>query len=217
MARKSHTISSMAELFQAVPKIIEAANADPAIALRFAANPLLLAEDMGYTLTEEMKHFAGRRVRFSSAKTFERLVRLEKQVWELAGEHFDIDSSETLAHILFTKMKLPVQPKKTSQERKKPKGQAQALVNSTEAGQQLTPRELTTTLPARVIGHELVSDPLERLRGTHPIMPLLLEYRQLEASMPRLAPREVYDRISRGDVHLPITQLKLRLKKIPKL
>jgi len=217
MARKSHTISSMAELFQAVPKIIEAANADPAVALRFVANPLFLAEDMGYTLTEEMKHFAGRRVRFSSAKTFERLVHLEKQVWELAGERFDIDSSEALTHILFTKMKLPLQPKKTPRERKKPKGQAQALVNSTEADQQLTPRELTKSLPARVIGHGLVSDPLERLRDTHPIMPLLLEYRQLEASMPRLAPRELYDRISRGDVHLPITQLKLRLKKIPKL
>jgi hypothetical protein len=46
-------------------------------------------------------------------------------------------------------------------------------------------------------------------------MPLLLEYRQLEASSARLAPRAVYDRIKRGEVDLPITSLKLRLKLPP--
>ena len=88
MARKPFPIRSLQELFQAVPKIFEAVNADPALALRFVANPLFLAEELGYELTDEMKQFAGRRVRFSSAKTYERLVHLEKQVWELAGEPF---------------------------------------------------------------------------------------------------------------------------------
>jgi hypothetical protein len=68
-----------------------------------------------------------------------------------------------------------------------------------------------------VIGDELVADPLEHLRDVHPIMPLVLEYRQLEASVPRLAPRQLYDRISQGDVQIPITNIKLRLKKIPNL
>jgi hypothetical protein len=217
MARKPFPIRSLQELFQAVPKIFEAVNADPALALRFVANPLFLAEELGYELTDEMKQFAGRRVRFSSAKTYERLVHLEKQVWKLAGEPFDLDSSETLAHVLFTKMELPVQPQKALRERKKNKVPAPALDVSTAAPQQLTPMELTRALPARVIGNELVADPLEHLRDVHPIMPLVLEYRQLEASVPRLAPRQLYDRISQGDVQIPITNIKLRLKKIPNL
>jgi hypothetical protein len=46
-------------------------------------------------------------------------------------------------------------------------------------------------------------------------MPPLLEYRQLEASTARLAPRTLYDRIARGDAKVPVTRLQLRLKTIP--
>ncbi len=106
MARKSHMISSMEELFQAVPKIIDAVNADPALAVRFAANPVFLAEELGYKLTDEMRHFAALRVRFST-ETFTQLQQLEKQVWDQAGEPFDINSEEMVAQVLFTKLKLP--------------------------------------------------------------------------------------------------------------
>ena len=107
MARKPGLITNMEELREAVQRVIEMANADPSVALRFLTNPLFLAEDLGYTMTDEMKHFARRRVRFTDAKVFERLTQLEQRVWESAGEHFDLDSPEALAHILFTKLKLP--------------------------------------------------------------------------------------------------------------
>jgi len=221
MARESHTISSMEELMEAVPQIIEAVNADPALALRFAANPLFLAEELGYTLSDEMRHFAARRVRFPT-ETFEKLQALEEQVWELAGERFDIDSEEALAHVLFTKLKLsppqvedPAQQKKPRRKRKAPKKTTRAMEPDTDAAQKPDPRKLTALLPARPVGHGPIDDPLEPLRDAHPIVPPLLEYRQLEASSARLAPRELYDRIGRGDIDLPITRLKLRLKNIP--
>ena len=67
MPRKSRNIDSMDELFEAIPQIIDAINADPALTLRFAANPLLLAEELGYKFSDEMLHFAARRMRFSAA------------------------------------------------------------------------------------------------------------------------------------------------------
>jgi DNA polymerase-1 len=48
-------------------------------------------------LAELSKSFAGR------------LVQLEGQIYELAGERFNINSSQQLGHILFQKLKLPVQ------------------------------------------------------------------------------------------------------------
>ena len=44
-------------------------------------------------------------------------------------------------------------------------------------------------------------------------MPPLLEYRRIERSAPRLAPRELYERIRRGEVKMPITRIKARLKR----
>ncbi len=218
MARKTRSINSMEELMQAVPQIIDAVNADPALAMRFAANPLFLAEDLGYTLNANMMHFAARRVRFPSAETFERLVKLEAHVWKIADERFDLDSEKELARVLFVKLQLPRPPiQSPAQEQKEParKGRKPKTLPKPEP---ISPSELKEVLPlaapleARVIGHEPVQDPLEPLRDAHPIMPPLLEYRQLDASAARLAPRRVYDRIVRGDVKLPITSLKLRYK-----
>jgi hypothetical protein len=213
MAPESRTISSMEELLQAVPQIIDATNADPALALCFAANPLFLAEELGYTLSDEMRHFAARRVRFST-ETFELLQQLEQQVWEQAGEHFDIDSEEALSHVLFTKLKLP--PPQAPDAHTRPKQAALEKEYVSGGVQPPAPRLPTAPLPARPIGHGPIDDPLEPLRDDHPIMPPLLEYRQLDASTARLAPRAVYDRIARGDVNLPITRLHLRLKTLPK-
>jgi hypothetical protein len=215
MAPEPRTISSMEELLQAVPEIIDAANADPALALRFAANPLFLAEELGYTLTDEMRHFAVRRVRFS-AEAFERLQQLEGQVWEQAGEHFDIDSEEALEHVLFTKLKLQRPPMPEPGEVKRPKRASPEKEQAPGEVQPPTARVITAPPPARVIGHAPIVDALEPLRDAHPIMPPLLEYRQIEASTARLAPRAVYDRIARGDVELPVTRLQLRLKIVPK-
>jgi len=210
----------MAELFEAVPQVIEAANADPSVARRFLANPLFLVEEMGYTLTDEMRHFAARRVRFASAKTFERLCQLEAQVWEQAGERFDLDSGEAVANILFTKLKLNPAGQLPPQSQKAARGRAQkraAAPASVPAAPPPTIQELAAPLRARMLRHEPIADPLEALREAHPIMPPLLEYRQLEASCPRLAPRAAYDRIAKGEVELPFTKLSLRLKKIPQV
>lgn len=212
MARKSRQISSMEELMQAVPEIIAATDQDPSQALRFAANPLLLAEELGYTLNEEMMHFASRRVRFNKRETYERLVELEKQVWEHAGERFDLDSGRELAHILFNRLKLSPPGRQDKEQKKTRHKQGRPASEPDESEVSPDLEELAAPLSARPIGHEPKPDRLESLRNAHPIMTPLLEYRQIEASCARLAPRAVYDRIKRGDVDLPITSLRLRLK-----
>lgn len=56
-------------------------------------------------------------------------------------------------------------------------------------------------------------DDLAPLRGAHPFIDTLLEYRKLAASAPRLAPREAFDAIRSGERTLPITRITGRLKR----
>jgi competence ComEA-like helix-hairpin-helix protein len=60
--------------------------------------------------------------------------------------------------------------------------------------------------------HEPVTDPLDVLRDQHAIMEPLLEYRRLEASTPRLAPRPLYEDVRRGRRTLGIVRVRGRLK-----
>jgi hypothetical protein len=211
MARKSQTISSMEELMKALPQIFKSANEDPDFGLRFAANPLMAAEEIGFTLTDELKSIATRRVRFSTA-TYERLQKLEQQVQELAGEQFDIDSGEAVSTVLFKKLRLP-HPQELLVKRGKGKERPEVSAAGKPPTGQLGARaKLAAPLDVSIFGHKHIADPLEPLRDAHPIMLPLLEYRQLEASSPRLAPHDLYERIRRGEVKTPVTRLQFHLK-----
>ena len=188
--RRSKKIDSIEALQKVVPLIVKAVNDDQAFGLRAAANPLLAAEEMGYQIAPEIQHTAERRVRFSQENAA-RLGELEEQVYKLAGEPFNLDSPQELDRILFVKLKLS-RPKPDSEP--------------PDAPQQQTPPVTYTHLP-------IPSDPLEELRDAHPIMPPLLEYRRIERSTPRLAPRELYERFRRGEVKMPITRIRARLKR----
>lgn len=73
------------------------------------------------------------------------LAGLEKKIWELAGEEFNISSPKQLGDILFDKLQL------TAKGMKKTAGGARSTRESE----------------------------LEKLRGTHEIIPLIFEYREL--------------------------------------
>lgn len=70
------------------------------------------------------------------------ILSLEKQIYELVGETFNINSPKQLGIILFEKLRLPF-AKKTK------------------------------------TGYSTAADILEKLRGEHPVIPMILEYRQL--------------------------------------
>ena len=217
MARKTKPISSLEELLAALPAIFEKINADQSLTRRFLANPLLLAEDMGLTLTPEMHHFAARRMRFN-AENFARLNALEAEIWTHAGEQFDLDAPEQLQRILDEKLDIlravpSPPPTKKRGRRSKADREAEEKAAAAAAG---APKVAVTALQARVVGHGKLDDPLEALRERHPILPPLLEYRQIEASTARLAPRALYDRLAGDDVDLPFSDFKLRLKLVPK-
>jgi hypothetical protein len=205
--RRTQKIDSIEALQKVVPLIVKAVNDDQAFGLRAAANPLLAAEEMGYQIAPEIQHTAERRVRFSQ-ENVARLGELEEQIHKLAGEPFDIDSPPELERILFKKLKLP-RPKPSSEPGDTPQQQKPP---ATYASSARVPGK-SASAPPQPAEPTQAPDPFEELRDAHPIMPPLLEYRRIERSAPRLAPRELYERIRRGEVKMPITKIQARLKR----
>jgi DNA polymerase family A len=190
--RRSQTIDSIEAMQKVVPVIVKAVNDDQAFGLRAAANPLLAAEELGYQIVPEIRQTVERRVRFSQEDAA-RLGELETQVYKLAGVQFGIDSPQELDRVLFEKLKLT-----------RPTSSQQASPDSYHK---------LASAPPTTAGLTQAADPLEELRNAHPIMPPLLEYRRIDRTAPRLAPRELYERIRSGEVKMPVTRIQARLKR----
>lgn len=63
------------------------------------------------------------------------------------------------------------------------------------------------TLPTR----RPFTDPLESVRAQHPVMAAILEYRQLDARAPALAPPDLFADVLEGKHRLPALRLRARL------
>jgi hypothetical protein len=193
-------VESFEELRRNIPEILEQINADPGLARAAAANPLFALEELGYELPEPLKRAVERRVRFKPDE-LERLDRLSSDVFQQAGHPFDIDSQDDLDQVLFEELQIP---RPTSKTRRAPKTKRRTP--------QLPDQPAVPYRRLPQVGWEpRLPDPLEPIATAHPIMTPLLEYRALEASHPRLAPRELYDRARRGDTGITVT-VRGRLK-----
>jgi hypothetical protein len=208
MEARARKIRSFQELRRRVPEILQRVNADPALALRAAANPLLALEEMGYDLTREVRAQVERHVRFSRADR-ERLDALSREIARVSPEPFDPDEPEELERILFQRLKLPPLPQRV----RIPAGPAKTT--SRKAPTPVAARLHPLAPPVVPPGAPKAADPLEALRGAHAVVPPLLEYRRIQSSQPPLAPREVYERLRRHDgtrVPEPRRRIHARLK-----
>ncbi len=182
-------IDSWAQLQAQVDSILERLNADTGLALAAAVNPLYALEELGFQIAPHARADIEDRLRFRP-RVAVRVRALREEIYRQAGRPFDLDSAEELGRILFDR--LGIVPPRAS--------------------------------PARLYLRPLVSepghrgptpDPLDSLRGAHAIIEPLLEYRRLEASEPRLAPRTLYDDVRRGRRRLGVLRVRGRLKRRP--
>ncbi|MDQ6827361.1 MAG: hypothetical protein M3081_00670 [Gemmatimonadota bacterium] len=203
-------LTTFAALQRRVPSIVKRVNADQGLALRAAANPLLALAEMGYTMTPELEREVALRVRFDQP-TIAKLDALTTRIHTLAGKTFDVDSPTQLSRVLFEHLKLPPLPA-AAQRVVVAEGTlaAQSVSRPTESVR-LNPIDI----PYRPVGGVAPPDALEALKGKHPVIAPLLEYRAIQASVPPLAPRELYDRIARGDVNMPKFKLRATLRRGP--
>ncbi len=207
------SIESWEQLQEQVESILERLNADPALALAAAANPLYALEELGFQISPHVRPEIEDRLRFRP-RAIARLRELRGDIYRHAGRPFDLDSGEELERVLFDRLGLvpPVAAAPAPQARRaEPKYRELAEETAYRPPPRLDLRPLVRE-PGR---KEESRDPLESLRGAHPIVEPLLEYRRLEASEPRLAPRALYDDVRRGKRRLGVVRVRGRLKGQP--
>jgi len=181
-------LNSWKEAQQQIGSIVSRLNANHALMLAAAANPLFALEELGYAVDENARQEFEDRIRFGET-TAGRLHSLRQEIFKIAGKQIDLNSSSDLFDTL-TKL--------------------------TSEGTGRTHRKLQRTdvavLIPEIMARTKRKDPLEQFRNAHPIMEPLLQYRALEASTPRLATRATYDEIRQGTRQVPITRLVARLQ-----
>ncbi len=172
-------INSFKAFHQLVPEIIEQVNRNNALAIRALANPLLAFEELGYELSDDVQKKVEQILRFDP-KSRKKLNSLEKDVYETAGETFNIDDEGEVNKVLFKKLKLS-RSKKTLH------------LNEDNLMRLGKP-------------HQWV-DPLENLHDKHPVMKPLLAYRALKAEPPGFASRRLYNQLKSGSLKLPVSKV----------
>ena len=191
-------ITSWDDLHGHEREIVEALNADPALALAAAANPILAMEELGFEFDAAARPAIEARFRFRP-RTAQRLGKLRGELFRAAGRPFDpTDGADVRAVLKEAGVKTPARAKLDSPGRWTVRGSA--------AAEGASPRR------KRRRAVEAPEDPLAELAGTHEIVEPLLEYRRLEASEARLAAPEVFASIRDGRRELPITGIRGRFK-----
>ena len=192
----NHTVGSWDDLRNAAAELVQTINSDERLALAAAANPMYAVEECGYQIHPDARTEIEDRFRFRP-EVASRLSELRASIYEQAGEVFDLQSGTALGEVLFDRLHVRPRSGRGSRKAKRPE------------------RIDTQPLPPQVGWARQVKDPLEALRGSHPILEPLLEYRRLEASEPRLASRDLYQQLRDGTRHAPLMRARARFKAGP--
>jgi hypothetical protein len=182
------TLTSWTAAQREIAAIVELINADPALARAAMANPLLALEEIGYKVEPRVRREFEERIRFSVEQVAQ-LHQLRKRISEVSQCGLDPDALADVHKVLFEDFGLP--------------RQTDTAMLDTPAALQYLPRPGWMPAPA---------DPLEALRGQHELVDLLLQYRAIEASEPRLASREVFDAVRTGQLGAKLRAAVIRLR-----
>jgi len=194
-------IVSWEALQKQISSILSKVNKDRALALAAGVNPLFALEELGFDVEPSVRPDIEARLRFEP-RTAIKLRDLRESIFKHVGHAFDINSSEALHAVLFNELKLGTAYG----------GKSKAEQQATYKTEQQPIHPDTKPLPVQRRGVEPTKDPLEVLSKAHPVMKPLLEYRRLESSRPRMAPRNFYDSVRQGKRSLPVREISGRLK-----
>ena len=201
-------IQNLKELQKLMPSIIKDYGEDQKITHAALANPILALEHIGYELTPDFKYELEFLIRFGEKKG-KALLTLEKKIFKEVNKEFDLRSPDQLFEVLKPILKLKAPAGKASKKAKETTKKAPKKISITS----LTKAHLS--LPPQLKWTEKVKDVLLDCPKKHPAIPLILKYRELESSEPRLASRQLFEKALKGKLKKSFTlnNIRFRLKK----
>jgi len=96
-------LKSWKEAQQQIVSIVTRLNANQSLMLAAAANPFFALEELGYSISEDVRQEFEDRLRFGEANG-KQLHSLRQDIFRIAGKQIDLNSSadlfDTLAHLV---------------------------------------------------------------------------------------------------------------------
>lgn len=207
-----HTIGTFKAFHRLVPSIVKRLSEDRDLAIRAMANPLLAIDELGLDLAPEVAREVERRARFSD-ETRNRLSAIETKLFEAAGERFNPESVQDIERILFSRLKLRRPAGLGSLDVAPARGleTPRFTVKRIEAGARKRGAKAVRRFAIRRIEPPPRVDPLERLKGAHAVVNLLLQHRAITARVPKLASRAGYDALKANPRGVPVANIVVHL------
>lgn len=190
-------IASWEELRARSGEIVAAMEGDERLKLAAAANPLLALLELGYQISDEARPAILDRLRLPP-ETAKRRAELREEIARHSGQAIDPDNLDDLRKLLFKKLKLQPYPDPRGCQPPPPQ------VEPPRKQLRIDPKQGPPT------------DPLETLRGRHPAIELLLEYRELGTKAWPFAPPEAYRAIRAGKTDTLLQNPRIRFKRADK-
>lgn len=181
MAKQIKKIETLNELQKLVPRLIEEHGKNKQLMKAALSNPILALEEIGYILSPKVKQEVEERARFNSEQQKKRIEITEK-VNKIVGKKIDLSSKTSVTNALKYAF-----PKKTISVGKKTI-ETNAIIKAAT-----TTRELQIFQSLwQASQNKVKKDPLSEFKATHELVPLLLEYRKIEALSPQFATKKTF-------------------------
>lgn len=180
MALQDKNLESIIQLQKLMPKLLQEHGSNLRLMKAALANPILALEELGYKIGPILKLELEDRVRFSK-KDQNKITEITKKINVISGKNIRLNSKVSVEELL----------KNSFKEEKISIGEK--TYNSSEIV-----KTINTPLASRFFQKDKKEDPLQKFEGTHKIVPLLLAYRTIEATVPKLASKKTFDAILNG-------------------
>jgi hypothetical protein len=181
-------IASWKDAQAIAPAVVERLNQDPALMLAAAANPILALRCLGYEIAPKFVDEFSDRVRLGH-RGAARLRQLRREAASHLGPEVDLRVTGDVERALANRLGM----KDLSRVHR------DAERTSRSSGTEHS-------------GEARTSDPLAHLADRHPVMPLILEFRQIDAQAPQLATPEIFESLRSGQRAVRGLRLRARFQ-----
>ncbi|MFT6996977.1 MAG: hypothetical protein ACJAQ4_000722 [Cryomorphaceae bacterium] len=169
-------LTQLKQLQKEIPDLIKKYGDDTALARAAMINPILALENIGYELSDELKHELDYHIRFGPEKK-KRLLKLEKDIYIDVGKSFDLQDEKQVRKNIHPFISI-----KENAVLAKPS--ARIRLSSNQGVSQLKSASLQKT----------ATSPYAGFSKTHKVIPKLIEYQDYELNAPKLGSKKLFNK-----------------------
>lgn len=192
---KTETIQSLKDLQMRMPAIIQQYGSDNNFTQIALANPIVALERAGLQFTESAKDEIEHYVRFGR-EGLDKLHYLKEDIYKHLGGQIDLNNTEQVSDAL-----MRILPQANNEQSFEYEQQTKAAYKPSPQLNRDSLKKMLRTEPKQVDNDW--QDDLQPYSSSHAVLPLIIEYRKMQADNPRFAPPE----------QIPVIEEKL--KKLP--